>query len=102
MRIPATLTRFPLVSALLLIASVGALGCGPLDGGGKPGTTSPDEGSPGGATGAGATGGGDALPTGTTPMTNPTLASRCTLGPTIHDIDCEHETGTLAGRQVLW
>ena len=29
-------------------------------------------------------------------------ASRCTVGPTAHDIDCSHQSATVGGRPVVW
>lgn len=82
----------------LLLASAGAPGCAA---GTPPG--SDQTGSGDGSGGAIAAGGGDApAPGPVSPAPVPPLGSRCTLGPTLHDIDCSHQTTTIAGRVVLW
>jgi len=100
MTLLASLVRPRMIGALW-IASTLAAGCGAqaTPGGADPGSagTGAIGGSNGDQSGGGATGGGDVAP-----APAPPPASRCTVGPTVHDIECSHESATIGGRSVLW
>ncbi len=102
MRLPARLIRLRVIGALWLASSLLA-GCGAQ--------ATPSGVDPGGSGGGAVVGGGNGATDGNgngvgsgggdvPPATPP--GSRCTVGPTVHDIDCSHETATIAGRTVLW
>jgi pimeloyl-ACP methyl ester carboxylesterase len=80
--------RLPFAIGLALLAC----GCSSAGGSGDPSGA----GSPGAPTGGGDT------PGDPSPGTSSAAASRCTVGPTEHDIACDHQTSTLGGRTVDW
>jgi hypothetical protein len=86
------------IGGLFLIACCGGLGCSAVPAPAGAGGVEPGGGTPTG-------GGGDEppAPSPTTPAAPPPpFGSRCTIGPTINDVSCTHETMTMAGRQVSW
>lgn len=92
MRLPTVFHRLSLAGVLVVIGcspTEGAGGMGPGGGGGDPATSA---------------GGGDPVAGSPNPPGNPAqpVGSRCTLGATIHDITCDHETSTIGGRTVLY